>query len=217
MLLAEDLLLLLTDDTTGRKRQSGYLDYALAGAVLIDLMLAGRVRLTEKGETAARPNRVVVESTDPTDDALLDERLAKLAPKSGMRPQRAIEILRKGLQKSLYARLCEAGVVRHEPGLLGTSRYPAVDTAHETALRQNLFEVLGRGGEPDDRLASLIGLLSALDLAHKVVAEDVSTVDKRAIKKRAKLLREQNWAAQAAYKAIQAVQAATVAAASGGA
>lgn len=216
MLLAEDLLLLLTDDTTGRKRQAGYLDYALAGAVLIDLMLIGRVRLTEKGESSARANRVVIESTDPTDDSVLDDCVNRLAPKSGMRPQRALEILRKGLQKSLYARLTEAGILRQEPGLLGTSRYPTVDAGHETGVRRDLFVVLGQGAEPDDRLASLIGLLSALDLAHKVVAEDVSTVDKRAIKKRAKQLREENWAAQAAYKAIQAMQAAGAAAATGG-
>lgn len=216
MLLAEDLLLLLTDDSTGRRRQAGYLDYALAGATLVDLMLIGRVRLTEKGETAARANRVVVDAADPTDDALLDECVARLAPKSGMRPQRAIEILRRGLRKVLYARLCEAGLLRQEAGMLGTSRYPTIDGTHETALRHDLFAVLGQGAEPDDRLASLIGLLSALNMAHKVVAEDVSTVDKRAIKQRAKQLREENWAAQAAYKAIQAVQAASAAAASGG-
>lgn len=100
--------------------------------------------------------------------------------------------------------------------MLGTSRYPTVDAGHENGVRRDLLVVLGQGAEPDDRLASLIGLLSALDLAHKVVAEDVSTVDKRAIKKRAKQLREENWAAQAAYKAIQAMQAAGAAAATGG-
>lgn len=45
MLIAEDLLLLCTDDRSGRTLNSaGTLDHALAGAQLCDLELLGRIR-----------------------------------------------------------------------------------------------------------------------------------------------------------------------------
>ncbi len=58
------------------------------------------------------------------------------------------------------------------------------------------------------REACIIALLSAVNMADKVIAEDVSTVNRRAIRKRAKELRKVHWAAEAAYQAIQAQQSA---------
>ena len=57
MLLAEDVLLLATDDQTGKKL-ARYTDLLIGGALLSDLTLAGNVRLSEPGESV-RKNRAV--------------------------------------------------------------------------------------------------------------------------------------------------------------
>ena len=50
MILAEDVLLLLTNDTTGKTVvDKTRLDLALAGAVLLDLTTAGRVDVAGPG------------------------------------------------------------------------------------------------------------------------------------------------------------------------
>ena len=67
MLIAEDLLLLATDDGTGKSEISTMqLDPALAGAVLMELVVAGRVDLQGEGRKA---EVVVIDDTplgDPT-------------------------------------------------------------------------------------------------------------------------------------------------------
>jgi hypothetical protein len=51
MLLAEDLLLLLTDDDTGQlAASSAEVDVALGGALLIELALTGRVDVASSDE-----------------------------------------------------------------------------------------------------------------------------------------------------------------------
>lgn len=77
MLIAEDLLLLLTDDRTGRLAGSGTeVDVALGGALLVELTMEGRVEVTEDGGMLRR-NRVTVRDAAPTGDEVLDEALAR--------------------------------------------------------------------------------------------------------------------------------------------
>ncbi len=68
-----------------------------------------------------------------------------------------------------------------------------------------------RGVQPAERVAALIALLSALDLAHKVV--DREGVPARDVKKRAKAVADGDWAAKAVRDSIVAAQAAVAAAA----
>ena len=76
MLLAEDLLLLLTDDDSGRLVVSGSaVDVALGGAQLIELTLLGRVDVTGEGE--GRAGRLVVRPGERPADPLLEEALAQ--------------------------------------------------------------------------------------------------------------------------------------------
>lgn len=211
LLLAEDVALLLLNDETGWLRGQ-YADLVLAGAVATDLAIRGRIRLTEKGERDVRPGRVVVSDATPTDDALLDEALARLARRPVRWRSMAVQLLRKDVRRQVLERLVERGLVEARPhrvlGLVPVTLYPAVAPDHEQALRAGLFAVLAKGEEPTVREACVIALLSAVGMADKVIAEDVSTVDRRAIRKRAKELRRAHWAAEAAYELIQAQQSA---------
>lgn len=80
MLVAEDLLLLLTDDASGKfvVDRTG-MGLALAGACVLELAERGRVGVAVEGE-AVRRGRLVVRDPVPTGDAVLD--LATPDPRS---------------------------------------------------------------------------------------------------------------------------------------
>ena len=72
MLLAEDLLLLLTDDDSGRlAAPSSEVDVALGGALLVELTLMRRVDVAGSDERV-REGRLMVRDADATGDDLLE-------------------------------------------------------------------------------------------------------------------------------------------------
>lgn len=213
MLIAEDLLLLLYDDESGKPIAGNPgLDYALAGAVVIELTLLGKVDVAGDGDTV-KPGRLKVLDTTPTGDAVLDERLAILAQKAGAKPKDLMGKLSKKLRDQLLVRLAERGVLEADKGkvlgLFPVTRWPAKDAQHEAEVRTALGNVLRLGAEPDERTGALIALLNALNVVPKVVTD---AVDKKALKQRAKEISESDWAAAAVRKAVTEMQAAVTAA-----
>jgi len=209
MLIAEDLLLLLYDDETGKPiTGSPGLDYALAGAVLIELTLLGKIDITVAGD-GAKPGRLKVLDPSPTGDAVLDERLAFIAGKPGKRPKDQIGRLSKKLRDQLLGQLAARGVLEADQGrvlgLFPVTRWPAKDARHEAQVRAALESVLKVGTTPDERTGALVALLSALNVVPKVVTD---AVDKKALKQRAKQLAESDWASDAVKKAVSEMQAA---------
>lgn len=213
MLIAEDLLLLLYDDETGKPiTGSPGLDYALAGAVLIELTLQGKLDITGEGN-GEKPGRLKVLDGAPTGDPILDERLAFVVDKPGKKPKDQVGRLSKHLRDQLLARLVERGVLEETQGkVLGfipVPRWPAKDARHEAEVRAQLESVLKAGTAPNERTGALIALLSALNVVPKVVTD---AVDKRALNQRAKEIAESDWAAAAVKKAVAEMQAAITAA-----
>lgn len=213
MLIAEDLLLLLYDDQTGKPvTGSPGLDYALAGAVLIELTLNRKLDITVQG-AGEKPGRLKVLDSAPTGDPILDERLAYVVNKPGKKPKDQIGHLSKRLRDQLLTRLTDRGVLEADEGrvlgLFPVTRWPAKDARHEAEVRAKLESVLKVGTAPDERTGALIALLSALNVVPKVVTE---AVDKRALKQRAKEIAESDWAADAVKKAVSEMQAAVTAA-----
>lgn len=221
MLLAEDLLLLLTDDKSGRVR--GEAGPGVGAALLIDLALMGRIRITEKGERDHKPDRVIIENPAPTDHPVLDAALAKISDRPRAASD-AVSRLDSGFTKPLLAGLAAQGLLTEEKqtflGLPAGSKWaPAEENNHELQVRRALVDVLLGGQEPDVHLACLIALLSGIDQIEQVVIKDnanllaaldidAKSIDKKALKKRAKELESQNFAAEGARKAIEAATAA---------
>jgi len=209
MLIAEDLLLLLYDDETGKPiTGSPGLDYALAGAVLIELTLDGKLDITGKAD-GVKPGRLKVLDATPTGDPILDERLAFVAAKPGKRPKDQIGKLSKRLRDQVLTKLANRGVLQADRGkmlgLFPVTRWPARDARHEAEVRSKLESVLKVGTTPDEHTGALIALLSALNVVPKVVTD---AVDKKALKRRAKEIAESDWAADAVKKAVAEMQAA---------
>jgi hypothetical protein len=206
MLIAEDVLLLLVDDRTGRFLvDSTRLDNVLAGAVLVELVTIERVGFAPAGGGVKRGRMVVVDATPP-DDPVLQGALATVAASRPAKPEQLIARVRKRLRTTLLERLTEAGALRHSTrklvGILPRTTWPAVDSSHKRELRARLQDVLVAGATPDGRTAALVSLLLAVNAAHKVV-----DADKKAVRARAKGIAAGDWAGAAVKKAIDAVNA----------
>ena len=214
MILAEEILLLLTDDTTGKPVvDAGRLDLALAGALLLDLTITGRVDVAGPGEPV-KAGRLIVRDARPVGDGVLDEALGRIYASGPKKPEHVLLALKKDLRPALYARLAERGILRLEQGkVLGifqTSRGRALDSRHELQLRAGLRDVLVIGRSPTEREAGLIALLQAVDQVPKVLG--TAEVGARELRRRAKIAVSSGLADTAVRKAVQAMNAATMAA-----
>jgi hypothetical protein len=218
MLIAEDLLLLLTNDTTGKLATSHReVDVALGGALLAELALMQRVDLPGSSEQV-RQGRLVVSDASPTSDPLLDKALATIGEKQGRKPQDVVTALGKHVRDRLYDRLVDRGFVRAESGkilgIIPRHNWPARDAAHEDSVRADLLTALRNATTGDARSSVLISLLFALKAVHKAVDPAGAGLSKREMNASAKQIAEGDWASDAVRHAIDSVNAAVIAAAS---
>ena len=209
MLIAEDLLLLATDDVSGKLlRSSSYVDVALGGALLVELVLADRVRLDGSGWRA----RAAVIDNRPLADPTLNAALARLVEKPPARPTAVVNRLAKGARKALYAGMAARGIVtavEHQVlGIFPSVRWPATNPRYEDQLRSVLRDILLGVREPTPAEGALVSILAGANMLKVIVPADQF----KAAKARAKVLSQGNWASEAVRQSIAATQAATTAA-----
>jgi Golgi phosphoprotein 3 GPP34 len=204
--LPEELLLIAYNDTTGRQ-QGGTteLGCGLAGAVLVELALAGRIGVVD--------GHVRAVDASPTGDPVVDEALVRIATaKKARKPAWWVGKLNRGIQKRLLDRLVERGVLRRQRhkmlGLFPVRRYPTLDAGQESAARSRLQSVVAHGTQPDARTAALAALLDACGLARRTFPE----MDRKQLKARMKELGEGQWTSDAVRTAIKSIHAGVAAA-----
>ncbi|MFE6905116.1 GOLPH3/VPS74 family protein [Streptomyces erythrochromogenes] len=204
--LAEELMLLSLDDESGAVRQRQSVAPALAGAILLELVLAERVSISGK--------HLELRSTEPTGEPLLDGRLRLIETwMRGLRRRRVADWLMKDYMKStnpVLERLGERGLVAEQVrkvlGVFPQRRYPEVDGTVERALRERLAAAVLGNARPDDRTAGLIALLHGAKL-HRLAFPDHSPA---AVKPRMAEIADSQWAAEGVRAAIRDMQAAMV-------
>jgi len=207
MLIAEDLLLLVTDDASGRLSVSAdQVDAGLGGANLVELTLRNKVDLTGEHDPG-RPGRIIVRDPSPPGDAILDTALETVTVYQGKRPSAVIGPLSKNLRRTLYERLAGNGVVRAEKsrilGVFPVRRWPAQDGSREAEVRRLMTQALVQQVAPDARAAALIALVHAVGCVDKIVDPRQHGMSKRELRARAKKIAEGNWASAAVRKAIE--------------
>src|SRR5690606_36192799 len=135
MLLAEDILLLLTEDQTGKAVvDTATLELALAGAVLLELALAGRVDVAGPGE-AGKPGRVVVRDAPPAEDPLPAAALARIAGVAPRKLDSLLSALKKGPVDEVRARLVHRGILRWSRAVCSASSRPTGGPLRTPATR----------------------------------------------------------------------------------
>ena len=216
MLLAEDLLLLVTDDASGRlSAPAAPLDAGLGGANLVELTLLNRVDLSGE-QDRGKPGRIIVRDPSPAGDAVLDAALEILIAHQGQKPSTVIKPLSKNLRPTLYQRLADSGIVRAERGkmfgVFPSHRWPAQDASHEAEVRRLMTQALVQQEAADTRTAALIALVHAVGCEDKVVDPRQYGLSRRELKARAEEIAKGNWASEAVRKAIEEMMAAVMAA-----
>ena len=162
--LPEEITLLTLDDETGRPigRQGLAASLAVAGAVLMELALAGRLD-TDR-------DRLEWISRAPTGDAVLDRALAEIANATDSRG--ALMLLAReeaGLRPLVLQRLVAAGLLREERGrvllVFPARRYVKSAARPEPReVRARLAWIIETDEIPEPREALLLGLARAVAL-----------------------------------------------------
>jgi hypothetical protein len=218
MLLAEDLLLLVTDDASGRlSAPAAEVDVALGGANLVELTLMNKVGLSGAWDRG-RAGRIIVRDPSPTGDEVLDAALRIISGHQGSKPSTVVRPLGKNLRRKLYERLVLSGVVRAEQskvfGVFRARRWPAQDASHEAQVRRLIIQALVQQTTPEARTAALIALVHALRYEHKIVDPRECGLSGQELRARAEEIAEGTWAAEAIRQAIGQMIAVVVAATS---
>ncbi|WP_199422433.1 GOLPH3/VPS74 family protein [Actinotalea solisilvae] len=213
MLLVDDLMLQLLDASGRTRADATRTGLGLAGALMLDLALRGKVDVAQPGERV-KAGRLVVRDTTPTGDPLLDEALRTFAEREGRKPQDVLPKVAKGLKQRVLDRLVRLELVQHVEGrVLGvfpTHAYPRTFAHGSDATAEGIRAVVVTGHTPTEREAALISLLQAVDRIPAVVGDVGLT--KRELRARAKAVAASGFASEAVRKAIEAVDAATTAA-----
>jgi Golgi phosphoprotein 3 (GPP34) len=207
MLLAEELLLLLLDDEKGSVRGGFADDAGLTGALLLDLVEAGRV--------VEREGALVPSGAGPSSPQVLADAYAEIERSDRPRDAnhwlnrlpKALKPLRGRVAQDLVARGV-LGEERHKAlGPFSSTRYPELDPGPEHELRARLRAVLVDGAEPDAHTALLLGLLAPLDLVGRLVERE----HRKAAKARAQEVADRGAVGSAVADARRAAQAAVIA------
>ncbi|NIZ90533.1 GOLPH3/VPS74 family protein [Kineococcus rubinsiae] len=219
--LADDLLLVLLSPQTGRPVVDGQrLAPGLAGAVLLELALAGRIEVRHEGRW--RGDRLTVLDGPALGDPLLDDAVEVLRGRPGVLARSAVQRLaRASVVRTVKQRLVDAGDAALTPGgFLRFSRHDPRAEAHDPLVAQ-LRAALRAGDVASlpQRSVALISLLHGLRVVGKAVPD--TGLPGRELRARAKELSEGEWAGAAVLAAVRAAQAASsaavAAAAAGGA
>jgi hypothetical protein len=171
-MLATDLLLLALDDERGTvfSQATIGLDYGLAGALVMELALRGRIRIDNEAVSTIGP---------ATDDALLDDALRVIAATPGKDLSHWVWHLSRelhGLRQRLLDRLVAQGTLekREQRVLLLFHRnvYPERDARVEHDIRQRVDDALLHGATPDAQTACLVHLAAACRVTDAIYPRD---------------------------------------------
>ncbi|MQA94302.1 MAG: GPP34 family phosphoprotein [Streptosporangiales bacterium] len=205
--LAEEFLLLAYDESSGRPLAGGTeINCGLAGSLLLELTLHGRVDLAH-GRVAAIDRTPV---GNPEVDTALDRIGDELKPRKADWWVRKLQ--GKELQRGLLDGLAQRGVLSEEQhrvlGLFPVQRFPERDPGPELAVRTRLADTLRGVQQADDRTAALLCLVHACRMDRKVFPD----IDRGLVKRRMKEISDGAWAGKAVRSVIDSINAAVIAA-----
>jgi hypothetical protein len=179
------------------------LPFALAGAVVTDLVLEHGTTMDAEGNLAAGPD---------TGDSLLDSALvfirASGRPRDTKHWVKALAARRFNIRGRVLQELVEAGVLTsHASRVLGVFpliRYALTSPQGRDLSLEDVRRALLADGDVEPRLASLIALVSASGLLDSLVDREQRSLARR----RAKLMAERDPGGRAVKSAIAETEAA---------
>ena len=182
--LSEELFLLSFYErkTSLALSPSPALPYALAGALLVELLLAGKIHLEES-------RRVMVDDVSPTGDPQLDSLLEYFQlvkkPKKLTYWINVFGSRMKKIQKGLVTSLLAKNVLREEKKrflwVIPYSEFTQLDASAKYWRKQHLRAIVLGGDRSDDQSVALLSLLKACNLLNNIFTEDEIKVAARRV------------------------------------
>ncbi|MEV5695546.1 GOLPH3/VPS74 family protein [Micromonospora globbae] len=180
--LRDELFLLGHDDDTGHPhihRQA--LALGLAGAVLIDLFLAGRITLDPNDNRPDGERWLRLHTHQPVGDLIADTAIAAIRHRRTAPPVKAfLPTFSTDLYERTRAGLVAAGILRQHTrrrlaGLARTDTYLPTDTKWPVIARARLRYLAHGREQPDHHTAALAGLVATLGLTEHLYLDDDTT------------------------------------------
>jgi golgi phosphoprotein 3 len=213
--LSEQLLLLALKDEKGTivSKASMALDFGLAGALLLEMTVDGRIDIQN--------GKLVIQNTTPSGDPLHDEVLAVLTAKAGkLRPMKywvpRLASKMKKLRHKIADRLVLSGILCREKkrilGIFPSVRYPTANPLPELEVREQLKRTVLESTSPSMETRMILNLVKACDLSDEVFGKDKRKQVKEQFKELGREPGDGEVVGKAISEAVAAVQAAVIAA-----
>jgi hypothetical protein len=171
--LAEDIILLLLDDDSGKLASIDLmtLNYAMAGAVLMDLALRNKIDTDLE--------RLIVADSTPTGLQMLDRYLDKISSENGENNTRywLTELSNYGEQivDSALGMLVEKKILKTEEKkilwVIGTRVYPMVDDKEEKEVKRRIVDLLMSDEIPTPQDVVLVSLIDTCSLFSTILSD----------------------------------------------
>lgn len=172
--LVEEIELLSLDDKTGAHLPllPEALGYGLAGAILADLEMAGRISSGSKV--------VEVKNSTPTGNSLLDPWLARLVAEQKIHPisywLSVFSDEKPAMESAALDHLIARGILKRQEKkilwVIGLRRYPTIQNEERLEVRTRLARLIQGEEAPPHFDATLISLLKGCSLLQAVFSED---------------------------------------------
>ena len=203
----EEIVLLLLRDDDGRfvTVSNWSLDYATAGAVLMDLAMENRI-------DTDLDSLFLIDAT-PIGDSLLDPTLAEIAAQAETGEKHdarfwVTSTARSGpaIREEALSRLVEEGILERQDDrflwVFRSRRYPSVDGNAEREVKLRIMDVLFSDGIPSPRDVVIICLADACDIFKELLTrQELATVAARI-----EQVRKLDLIGQAMSRAIQDIE-----------
>lgn len=207
--LHEEIMLLALRDEEGTVEFGSMYGYALSGAILAELLLAGRIAAEE-----GKKKLVNLVSDEPFGEPVIDECLKKIATaKRRAAPQNWVHSFAslKNLHHRIAQGLCDRGILRADEDkvllIFRRKVYPEINPQPERRLIERLRKaIFSDSARVDPRTTILISLANGANLLR--IPFDKKELKKR--KRRIEQLTNGELMGKATKQAVEAAQAAVM-------
>ena len=167
--LIEDFLLISLDDEKGRFiLDTTYVDNGLAGAVMLELALNGKIEL--------RDNRIHLINSDPLGNLILDQAMQAINNEKKDRKLSfwigALNANASDIKHVTLKNLTEKGIISKQEGktlwVFSYNKYPTKDALPENEVRSRLNNIVLDKMEPTPKCLMLLNLIDVCELSDEV-------------------------------------------------
>ncbi|MCH7514340.1 MAG: GPP34 family phosphoprotein [Bacteroidetes bacterium] len=167
--LIEDFLLISLDDEKGRFiLDTTYVDNGLAGAVMLELALNGKIEL--------RDNRIHLINSDPLGNLILDQAMQAINNEKKDRKVSfwigALNANASDIKHVTLKNLTEKGIISKQEGktlwVFSYNKYPTKDALPENEVRSRLNNIVLDKMEPTPKCLMLLNLIDVCELSDEV-------------------------------------------------